>query len=115
MQYKIAVASSDGKTVTHHFGSCRKFLILDVDDTGEGTYSPRGFREIEPACNHGEHSQSGLDTMADILSDCLFVLVNCIGPGARAVLQQKGITALEYEGSIDPAVKKITAFYKDKI
>ncbi len=49
--YRIAVASKDGKVVTDHFGHCRKFSVIEVED---GQYHFIGFREVIPPCGGGE-------------------------------------------------------------
>lgn len=111
MKYKIAVGTRDGKVVNEHFGSCVRFTILEADSITQG-FENLEIRDVNPPCKSGEHSDNGLDIIAEILSDCRVVLVSRIGPGAEAALTRKGIDVLEYSGWIDEAVNKIIQYYK---
>ena len=111
MNYKIAVGSRDGKAVTEHFGGCKSFCIITVDEESS-TYKFMGFRDIVPPCNGAEHSEDGLEAAAEALSDCRTVLVARIGNGAQLVLERHGIDVLEYYGFIDDALKRIIQYYR---
>jgi nitrogen fixation protein NifX len=111
MKYNIAIGSRDGKAVTEHFGGCQKFVIVTVDKESD-TYSFTGFREIEPPCKNGDHSDDGLENAARALKDCRVVLVSRIGPTAQLILERHGIDVLEYYGLIDDAIKRIIRYYR---
>lgn len=61
-KYKVAVATSDGKTVDSHFGHVQSFLIFEVDEES-GKFEDIGEREAKAACSGGEcggsHKDSG--------------------------------------------------------
>jgi nitrogen fixation protein NifX len=105
MSYKIAVASTDGKVVNEHFGRADKFLIVEVNDKDEFSYQET--RETDIACKGGTHDEDGLARTVDLLSDCKYVLVKQIGPGAEYALSKKGVTAFAIAHYIDEAVKKL--------
>jgi nitrogen fixation protein NifX len=111
MKYKIAVGSRDGKAVTEHFGGCKRFSIITVDEESS-TYKFTEFRDVLPACNGGKHSEDGLEAAAEALSDCRIVLVARIGNGAQLVLERHGIDVLEYYGLIEDALKRIIQYYR---
>lgn len=105
MSYRIAVASTDGKVVNQHFGRADKFYIVEVDDRNE--FSFLEIRETEAACQGGEHKEEGLEGTVDLLSDCKYVLVKQIGPGAEYALSKKGITAFSIGHYIEEAVRRL--------
>lgn len=49
-KYKVAVASSDGKTVDTHFGHAQSFLIFEVDEQ-TGAFEDVEERDVRAACN----------------------------------------------------------------
>lgn len=110
MPFKIAAGSSDGKVINQHFGSCRQFLIINVDSDNQ-SYSFDGFRTVTPPCNGGEHEGAALEKAAEALSDCRAVLISKIGPPAAAVITRYGIDVMEYHGLIEDAVKRILQYY----
>jgi len=112
MPYKIAVASTDGKVVNQHFGRAEKFYIIDVSD--DGTFHFETTRETSATCTNGEHSDDSLNKNVSLLSDCSYVLVSRIGPGAEYALNKKGITAFAISNYIDKSIEKII-IYHDRI
>lgn len=111
MGYKIAVASTDGKVVNEHFGRCRAYVVLEVDEDA-GTYRFDSIRNLEPACKGGEHEAAGFDVVVQALSDCRVVLTSQIGPAAEQYISTHGLESLEYGGFIEDAVQKIIQYYK---
>lgn len=105
MSYKIAVASSDGKVVNQHFGRADKFYIVEVLD--DQSFAYRETREFGAVCAGGEHDENTLEKTASALSDCRYVLVSQIGPGAEYALSKQDITVFSISHFIDEAVKKI--------
>jgi predicted Fe-Mo cluster-binding NifX family protein len=121
---KIAVASSDGKQISPHFGRSSHFLIFDVE---AGKIVGRELREnIFTAHARGEcggqgagehHGMNSHASIVQALSDCSAVL--CYGMGWRAseALSQGGVqpfvlgkrcspedaVALYLEGALSPA------------
>ncbi|MCR5125814.1 MAG: hypothetical protein K6B43_11570 [Treponema sp.] len=127
-KYKVAVATSDGKTVDSHFGHVQSFLIFEVDEES-GKFEDIGEREVKAACSGGEcggsQKDSGceghngaheganvMDEIARALSDVDYVLVARIGPHAVRALAKYKITAYDIVLPIDEAISKINGFRK---
>lgn len=107
MAYRVGVASSDGKFINQHFGRARQFLIFDVTAGDTPTADFIALRENAPPCSYGKHDGNMLEKTVELLADCQLVLVTKVGPGARAALAAKGITALEITLFIDEALEKV--------
>lgn len=105
MDYRAAVASSDGKVVNQHFGHCRQFLIFETDDSGAWVFV--GKRETLPACSLGEHSDSSMQQVVTLLSDCSAVAVSQIGYGAVQALNSEGIHAFIISDFINQALEYV--------
>jgi nitrogen fixation protein NifX len=110
--WKIAIGSVDGSHINQHFGRCDRFLIYRLEP--EGTYSiiedRRCHREAEAvAVGHDTYS---LHSTAALLADCSIVLVSQIGPGARAVLYERGIQAMAVEAPIEQALERLVHFLR---
>lgn len=101
MDIRIAVASSDGKTVNEHFGRASRFMIFRLHKAGHDLLEERG---NHPSCAGQEHSDDLLERNADLISDCKGVIVSQIGPGAIDLLVERGITAFTLPGKIDDAL-----------
>lgn len=127
-KYKVAVATSDGKTVDSHFGHVQSFLILEVDEES-GKFEEIEERDVRAACSGGEcggvQKDSGcegrngahegtnvMDEIAKALSDAEYVLVARIGPHAVRALAKYKITAYDIVLPIDEAISKINEFRK---
>lgn len=129
-KYKVAVATSDGKTVDSHFGHVQSFLILEVDEES-GKFEDVEERDVKAACSGGscggvqnesdspcgghkgaESSSSAMDEIAKALSDVDYVLVARIGPHAIRALAKYNVTAYDIVLPIDEAISKINEFRK---
>lgn len=109
MAYKIAIASTDGKVVNQHFGRAEKFYIVNVYD--DGTFKYESARNITAACGAEGHSEDTLTRNTALLSDCTYVLVSQIGPGAEYALNKRGITAFTISHYVDAAIEKIITYH----
>jgi predicted Fe-Mo cluster-binding NifX family protein len=131
MSYKIALTSSDGKTIDTHFGQARTFRILEVDEAS-GAWEFEEFRTLPPescqavsgcaqagggACGERApvsgcgHQDGRLRQVAGLLSDCRYVLSARIGKKPHMALQRAGITALESPADISFALSKLHAYH----
>jgi len=131
-KYKVAVATSDGKTVDSHFGHVQSFLIFEVDEDS-GKFEDIEERDVRAACSGGEcggtqsareetagcggHNGAGeggspMDEIAKALSDVDYVLVAKIGPHAIRALAKYKVTAYDIVLPIDEAISKINDFRK---
>ncbi|MCR5761905.1 MAG: hypothetical protein K6G00_00810 [Treponema sp.] len=125
-KYKVAVASSDGKTVDSHFGHAQSFLIFEVDEES-GSFEDVEERAVTAGCSGGDcgvirgslscgnsphEDASPLDAVAASLKDVDYVLVAKIGPHAIKALAQFDVTAYDIVLPIDEAINKINEFRK---
>lgn len=110
MEYKIGIASTDGKVVNQHFGRTEEFLIVKVDGDGKHCFLEK--RKVTPPCNGGEHNEATLSKVTEAISDCKYILCSQIGLGAELYLRGKGITPYAIPHFIDYAVEKIVQYDK---
>ena len=104
---KIAVASEDGVSISHHFGRSRCFLVFDVQNKQiVGQSIARTLLRPMHAANakKGSRMTSIMATgrLSSALRDCEAVL--CYGMGWRAAedLKQNGIQAFVVQGDATP-------------
>ncbi len=110
MSKKIAVATTDGKVVNEHFGRCRRFLVLEVDE--EENILSSETRNVIPVCRCHEHDENELFETSQGLSDCEYVLCARIGQGAQNCLEAAGIKSFEIPGIITESVHRMLSFEK---
>ena len=113
---KIAVASEDGVSISHHFGRSRCFLVFEVEDkqvvghsVRDNTFTAHARGECQEGVEHNHHHGHG--AIVEALKDCQAVL--CYGMGWRAAeeLKQNGIQAFVVPSEMSPeeAVNKYLA------
>lgn len=102
MNYRIAVASSDGKEVDLHFGHAYEFMIYDMDDKG---YSYLESRNCNPCCRNQSHSENRFDKVIRLLSDCDVIFVSQIGSGAAEYMIRNGVRVFEAPYRIDEVIE----------
>ncbi|APM40061.1 NifB/NifX family molybdenum-iron cluster-binding protein [Clostridium kluyveri] len=115
MNYKVAVASSDGKFVNEHFRKASQFYIYKVED---GNYEFMELRKVDDIfCCEKEGHYDKILSIVKHLSGCRIVLVSQIGREAAVFLNRNGIEAFDINQSIDEALKKLIKYYSriDKI
>ena len=115
MNYKVAVASSDGKFVNEHFRKASQFYIYKVEN---GDYEFVELRKIDDILSCGKESHyDKILSIVKHLSGCRIVLVSQIGREAAIFLNRNGIEAFDITQSIDEALKKLIKYYSriDKI
>ena len=97
---KIAVASSDGVSISQHFGRSQCFIVFDV---AEGKVTSREVRDntytahAKGDCAGGDHRHDQHHSHAEViaaLSDCQVVLCGGMGWRAAEDLKSNGIQAL---------------------
>ncbi|PKO07273.1 MAG: dinitrogenase iron-molybdenum cofactor biosynthesis protein [Chloroflexi bacterium HGW-Chloroflexi-3] len=116
---KIAVITSDGKTIDQHFGRAPYYLVVTIE---EGKVTQKEMREKMGhrhfAAQHEEHEHRsaghGMDegshkkhaSMAEIISDCVALLCGGMGMGAYESMRQLNIKPIVTDMSdIDTAVQ----------
>jgi len=90
---RIAVSTSDDRTVGGHLGRASRFFIYTVEGERPAGRDLRLVAPIHPpegsGLPHGSH-----EAMVEALSDCSAVLTGGIGPGMVRALNAVGITAV---------------------
>jgi nitrogen fixation protein NifX len=104
LNYRIAVASKDGKVVTDHFGHCARFIIVEADNN---SYKFIEQREVIPPCNGGVHTIKGIEEVIETLKDCEYILVNQVGGGAEHILKDNKFKVIVYRGYVQEALEQI--------
>ena len=118
---KIAVASTDGVSISPHFGRSKSFIVFDVAngqvagrEVRENSYTAHAQGQCEGHEGHDHGQPHSHAAVVQALSDCQVVL--CYGMGRRAAedLKQAGIQAfvLDTEASPEEAVQ---AFLDGKV
>lgn len=112
-QYRIAIATSDGQMVDLHFGHCRRFTIVCVDQDS-GSWEIEQVRCVEGPSQEGYgHDPAYLEQVSQMLSDCSYLMTSRIGPRPSGVLQRHGISVLQISMPIRPAVEKLNEYRVD--
>ncbi|MFL0194966.1 NifB/NifX family molybdenum-iron cluster-binding protein [Clostridium sp. WILCCON 0269] len=108
MNYKVAVASSDGKFINEHFRKASQFYIYKVEDDN---YEFVELRKIDNIfLQRGDHYDRILSVIKH-LSGCKIVLVSQIGREAVMFLNRNGIEVFDVNQPIDKALKRLIKYY----
>ncbi len=117
---KIAVATSDGKTISMHFGQAPQYVVVTVDDgvIVRREVREKAFHHHGPAGHghdqghgHGPHAE-----MAAAISDCEAMIVGGMGRPAYVSLKARGIEPIITSlGDIDQAVQAYVAGTLDNL
>ena len=97
---RIAVVSTDGKTVNDHFGRAERFLIYDVDDKLTFVEKRLAEKYSVDDPNH-DFDQQKFNKTSNLLKDCARIYVTRIGERPGAELKKLGIESVVYDGPID--------------
>jgi nitrogen fixation protein NifX len=106
--YRIAAASTDGKTINEHFGKASSFLIYDIGKEGSNFIEKRN---VTPLNCESEHTEENLASAVEALKDCTAIVTVKIGGPVRRIFEINGISVFEKSDSIDNALAKLTAYY----
>ena len=105
---KVAVASADGVSISHHFGRSQCFIVFDVDGTVIGdpvvrpnTYTAHARGECDGEHEHHDqpHNHSSI---VEALRDCSAVLCHGMGWRAAEDLTRNGIKPFVIDGEMSP-------------
>ncbi|PHV70532.1 dinitrogenase iron-molybdenum cofactor biosynthesis protein [Sporanaerobium hydrogeniformans] len=105
MAYRVAFASSDGIVVNQHFGRTPQFQVYEIKSAEQVTFIEE--RSNTPSCQEFEHSIEALEKTIGIISDCKFVFVSRIGPGAYDELRRHGIEAYEMSREVQEILENL--------
>jgi predicted Fe-Mo cluster-binding NifX family protein len=106
--YRIAAASTDGKTINEHFGKASSFLIYDIGKESRTFVEKRG---VMPLNCESEHTEESLASNIEALRDCTAVVVVKIGGPVKRAFEINGISIFEKTDTIDNALNKLAAYY----
>lgn len=90
---KIAAATSDGRTLSMHFGQAPQYVVVTVEDgkiVGREVRD-KAFHHHGPGGHDHDHGHGPHAEMADAISDCQVMLVGGMGRPAYASLKARGI------------------------
>ena len=127
MAYKIAIGSSDGKTVDLKFGEVTKFLIYEVGDDvvlkEEREFVPE--EKADTACDPSSCDTKGcggngggckgpgdVADKVELIADCRAVVCKKIGFQAQKQFEKKAISVFDVECEVKEALDKITFYYR---
>lgn len=124
MSYKIAIASSDERTIDLKFGSATEFLIYEIRDDGTSEclerriVSERVKTEVSSICGKegecsggGCHSSGPANPRVDLIADCRCVLCKKTGDPIQKQLDKKAISSFDVTGDIEDALHKIVQYF----
>ena len=100
MAYKIAIGTSDKKSVNLHFGEIESVSVYEVNED-DGSYSFLEERKItrdpeKEVCESGCSCGSNFAVkVGEVVSDCTYFLVAKIGPKPHRLLQENKVNCLE--------------------
>jgi predicted Fe-Mo cluster-binding NifX family protein len=104
MAYKVAFASSDGKTVNENFGTPKKFLIFEIRKDIAEYLETRDSNLCFQECGYNEKHMKKL---VNLISDCRALFVTNIGYMALVLLKFNGISAFETTYHINDIIEEI--------
>jgi len=87
---RVAIATSDGKTVDEHFGGCNRFYIYELN---QAEYRLRDYRTTVEAVD----SEDPTADRAELIKDCHVLYVAAIGGPAAAKVINRGIYPMKVE------------------
>jgi predicted Fe-Mo cluster-binding NifX family protein len=105
LPHRIAITTTDGKSIHQHFGRAEKFHIVDLSDDG---YKYAESRDISASCQNFQHDEFAFEqTYKTALYDCEAVVVGKIGYGASAYLTGKGLRVFEAPGIVNDVLTEM--------
>ncbi|MDR0706660.1 MAG: radical SAM protein [Treponema sp.] len=108
---RLAFASNDRVFVSQHFGHCRNFVIVDINEETYG-YAVVGMRKNDAPCNQGGHDEGTFEKSVLLISDCNVLFVLKAGNYAKQRLQLKGVQVLEKPGFIEDLIAEYIKYLK---
>ncbi|MBM4242150.1 MAG: dinitrogenase iron-molybdenum cofactor biosynthesis protein [Euryarchaeota archaeon] len=102
---KLALASSNGKSVDLHFGKARNFLIFEFDGEKARFLENRKV-SIDPEEKHQ------WEKSLEIIKDCEVVICVQAGMRGKVGLDNAGIKLIEDEGPVENVLERYISHYK---
>lgn len=97
---RIAVASTDGKTVNEHFGKAEEFHIFDLEDNGSRFIDKRVVTPLSVGDKSHDFDEARFKAIQAKISDCQRVYISRIGERPAEELRRHGITPVLYHAAI---------------
>lgn len=104
-KHRIALASSDSRTVDSGFGNAVRFMVYDADCSDVSFVRRIDVPATEETVGAGHRRR--LADIADLLEDCDIVAVSEIGDLPRSILEERGKRVAVVSGDIRGAVAGI--------
>ena len=118
---KIAVASTDGVSVSPHFGRSRCFVVFAIkggkiegQEVRDNTYTAHAQGQCQDGTEHHHDQPHSHADIVDALHDCEVVLCGGMGWRAAQELQAAGIRPLAL-GAAGSAREAVEAFLSGKV
>ena len=97
---RVAIVSTDGKTVNEHFGRADRFLIYDLTPEGVKFLEERGSEPFSVGDPKHPFDREHFEEVAYAIGDCERVYATKIGVRPAEELEKKGIKPVLYKGPI---------------
>jgi len=97
---RIAVASTDAKTVNQHFGKAKEFLIYDLAESTPKFVEKREVTPLSVGDKEHDFDEARFNAVLDKISDCSRVYVTKVGAKPAEELQRNGIEAVLFRNAI---------------
>ena len=88
---RVACASNNDEQLDGHFGSCSRFLVYQVDETGFRLIDTRDTNDPEARADKNAYR-------AGLIKDCQVLFVASIGGPAAARVVKAGVHPIKYPG-----------------
>jgi len=103
--FRIAFARNSEDLQLGHFGHAEEFVIYDLGDEDATLIETR---RNDRFCQAGP-DEGALSSTVALLQDCRAVITAAAGPCSRQALEAIGVSAIEYEGTLDEALAQLVA------
>ena len=104
---KIAITTSNGKSVDLHFGKAKSFNIYELTSEELAFIETRSTGGYCSGNSNHKFKPNKLDAAFEVIKDCEVICTAKIGETPSTKLQEKGLHVVEFEGTIDDVFEKI--------
>ncbi len=104
---KIAITSSNGKTVDIHFGKADKFYVYEIIGSLPAYVGERDTLNYCQGPEKHKFNQEKLDLIYELIKDCEILCTAKIGEKPASKLLEKGINIVESEGELHEIFQSI--------
>ena len=97
---RIAVATTDGKTVNEHFGKTEEFYIFDLEANGAKFIERRTVTPLSVGDKNHDFDKARFQAIQEKIFDCRRVYITRIGEKPAEELRRFGITPVLFHAAI---------------